>query len=290
MFPTKTLLTITTLLSLPFSAVAQFTAPQINPGLINPGLVITPVLPPAESRSGSYDGSIGNSWLGGSVHAYASMTRQSSRGYDVGGQHVELNATGSLFKQGGEVMEIVGNASNIIDPSAKQTRSGVLRVDILGVSVINDTFTSAYTHSKPTETYNLFPTNIKGFISLVGPVGVTAEGNCGCAFGRTLSWSMPAAKADVVFSAGANAHAFFDAWVGIGIPQIVGAGVGISGKVLDQSLTANATASAKSGLSGGATYALKAIAIKLYAWGQLIFKVTTTLTEWSAGAISKTLM
>ena len=288
MFQTKTLLTVTTLLSLPFAAAAQFT---INPP-INPGLVITPIppaLPPAESKFGEYDLNIGNSWLGGGVHAYAGMVRQRSGSYDLGNEHLELWAGGSLLNQSGEVMEIYGDATNIVN-SGVQKRVGSLRVDVLGVPVINSNFTTGISHSKPLENYNLFPKNITGFISLAGPVGVTAEGNAGCGFGRSVSWTMATGKADVVLSASGTANAFFDAWVGIGIPQVVGAGVGISGKVLEQSLSANATASAGTGLSGGASYGLKAISIRLYAWGQLLFKVTKTLTTWSAGAVSKTLM
>ncbi|MBL8734917.1 MAG: hypothetical protein JNL12_00690, partial [Planctomycetes bacterium] len=44
------------------------------------------------------------------------------------------------------------------------------------------------------------------------------------------------------------------------------------------------------GLSGGATYSLKAITLSLYAWATAIWTWDTTLCSWSAGQILLTLI
>lgn len=292
MFPTKKLLTFATLVCLPVSAAAQFTI-TLPPTI--PTVTLTPSLPSAESRFADYDKSIGNSYLGGSVHAYGGMVRQLQGSYGLANESLEFWATGTLVGHSADVVELSAYAFNQIK-NGTQTRSGQISFEVLGSPVINKTFTTSYSIPGTSSTYNLFSTAVSGGVPLaslplIGPISISVNGNAGCGCSRSTSWSMPSGKADVVISASGNAYAYFDAWVGIGIPSVASAGVGVQGKVLNQSISANATASAVSGLSGGANYALNPISISLYVYGSVFGKkYTNTVTSWSAGSVSKKLM
>ena len=86
-----------------------------------------------------------------------------------------------------------------------------------------------------------------------------------------------------------SAYAFANASVSFGIPGF-NVGVGLQGKILEQTLAANLQASPVWGLSGGVTYTLKAISLQLYAWATALYTWTTTLCSWSAGQVAITLI
>jgi len=251
------------------------------------GSTTPPTLPSVQSRFGSYDGSIGNSWLGGSVHAYAGIVRQKSGTYELGNAAAEFRGTANLLTRSAEVCEIVGNAANIMN-NGVQNRSGSFRVEVLGFSVINSSFTNNSTFGAATSTFNLIPGGASYPIP-VGPVTVTIAGNAGCGFSRSANWLLPAATASVGLNASGSAYAFANATVGVGIPGF-GLGVGIQGRILQQTLAANCTANAVWGLSGSVTYTLQAISLRLYAWAQAIYTWTTNLTTWTSALVTRTLV
>ena len=247
-----------------------------------------PTLPSVQSRFGSYDASIGNEWLGGSVHAYAGMVRQKSGTYELGNVSAEFRGTGKFLRRTAEVAEIVGTAANILN-NGVQNRSGSFRIEVLGYSVVNANITSNSTFASSNSTFNLFPGGGISYPIPVGPVTVTLAGNAGCGFSRSANWLLPAATASVGLNAGASAYLFADAHVGVGIPGF-GLGVGINGRVLQMALNANLTANAVWGLSGGVTFTLQAITIHLYAWAQAIYTWTTNLASWSSPLVTRTLV
>jgi hypothetical protein len=259
----------------------------LNGSIYNGGNQTPPTLPSVQSRFGSYDAGIGNSWLGGSVHAYAGMVRQKSGNYELGNVTAEFRGTASLLRRSAEVCEIVGSAVNIMN-NGVQNRSGSFRIEVLGYPVVNANVTSNSTFAAANSVFNLIPGGVSYPIP-VGPITVTLAGNAGCGFSRSANWLLPAATASVGLNASASAYAFADAHVGFGIPGF-GVGVGINGHVLQQSLNASLTANAVWGLSGGVTYTLQAISIHLYAWAQAIYTWTTNLTSWSSALITRTLV
>ena len=295
MFPTKTMLTITTLLCLPVAGAAQ--------RVINPpsGLTLQPVLPNSESRSGDYQQAIGNTWLGGSVHADASMTRRltitvfgATGSFPLATQHLGLNATANLLGASGQVIDFLGDATNGITGST-QFRSGQVRIALAGSTVVNQSFAGSYALPSSTSTYNLFASPVSGTVVAkvwpIATISIRVEGNVGCGHTRIANWTLPAGTADAGVAANASVYAFANAWVGTAMAGAANAGVAIQGKILDQQVIDSTTASATSGLSGNATYTLKPIVLKLsvsaQALGQLI---TQTLTSWSQGPVTKTLL
>ena len=285
----KTIFSLASILTLCAATTAQGTFGGL--GGLSTGTMSTgntaPLLPTTQSRYGSYDGSIGNSWLGGSVHAYAGMVRQKQGTYELGNASAEFRAVGRLLTRSAEVCEIVGNASNVMN-NGVQSRSGYFRIEVLGYSVVNSSFTNSSTFAASTSTYNLIPGGASYPIP-VGPVTVTVGGNAGCGFSRSANWLLPAATATVGLNASATAYCTANASVSVGVPGF-GVGVGIQGRILNQTLGANVSASAVWGLSGGVTYTLQAISIHLYAWAQAIYTWTTNLASWSSAAITRTLV
>jgi len=242
-----------------------------------------PVLPQVQSIYNNYDRAIGNSWLGGSVHAYAGIVRQKYGTYELGNASAEFRGTARLLNSTREVAEIIGNATNIMN-NGVQTRSGTFRVEVLGFTVVNGSFTNSSTFAAASSTYNLIPGGVSYPVP-VGPVTLTLTGNAGCGFSRSANWLLPAATASVGLNATASAYAFANAQVGVGIPGF-GVGVGIQGRILEQSLGGNVTANAVWGLSGSMNYQLRAITLSLYAWAQALYTWTTNLCSWSAGQIN----
>lgn len=281
---TKTILSLATLTTLTAALSAQGTFNLANLGNLS-GATMTYVLPASQSRFGSYDAGIGNSWLGGSVSAYAGIVRQKEGTYELGNANLGLRATGSLLRFSAEVAEVVGNFTNIMN-NGVQRRDGYFRVEVLSVPVVNRSFTSSSTFAQQNWTFNLFPNGVSADVP-VGPVSISLRGNAGCGLGMSANYLLPAATASVGANASANAYAFADARVGVGIPGF-GLGCGIEGRICDQRLSIGVNASAASGLSGSATYSLTPITLRLYAWAQAIRTWTTTLTSWSSAAITRT--
>lgn len=257
----------------------------------NPSIVLTPtppVLPSVEYRNGGYDKTIGNSWLGGSVHTYVGMVRQKSGSYELGNATAEFRGVAKVLHTSVEVAEIAGSAMNIMN-NGVQNRSGSFRVDVLGYPVINSSFTNNSTFAAATSTFNLLgPSGVSASVPC-GPVSVTIAGNAGCSFTRSANWLLPAATSTVGLNASAGAWAFANASVSFGIPGF-NVGVGLQGKILEQTLGINLSSSGLWGLSGGATYTLKAITLQLYAWATAIWTWSTNLCSWSAGQITLTLL
>lgn len=281
----KILFSLASLFSLTLPVAAQVWSGGVlggSTGTMSSGGITPPTLPSVEYRFNNYDRSIGNSWLGGTVHTYAGMVRQKQGTYELGNASAEFRGTASVLQLGGEVCEIVGNASNVMN-NGVQSRSGLFRVEVLGYPVINSSFANSSTFAAASSVYNLIPGGVSASVP-VGPVSVTVSGNAGCGFGRSANWLLPAASAAVGLNANANAYAFANASVSFGIPGF-NVGVGIQGRVLEQFLTANINASAVWGLSGGVTYTLRAITLSLYAWATALYTWTTTLCSWSAGQI-----
>lgn len=286
----KFLFAAATTLTLGTAVVAQgtFSTAAISTGVLATGFIPTPpTLPSVQSRSNSYYKSIGNTWLGGNVYAYVGMVRQKSGTYELGQASAEFRGTANVLKQSKEVVEIVGYAMNVMN-NGVQTRSGQFRVEMLGYSILNSSFSNSSTFAAANYSYSLFPNAISVSVP-VGPISVTIGGNAGCGFGRSANWLLPASQATVGINAQANAYAFVNASVSFGIPGF-NVGVGLQGKVLEQSLNVNLSASGLWGLSGGATYTLKAITLNLYAWATALWTWTTNLCSWSAGQISLTLL
>lgn len=268
-------------LTLTGAAAAQgFTLATFNPGTIT--AVLQPVLPPLQSKLTNYDKSIGNSWLGGSVHAYAGIVRQKSGAYELAHGALEFSANASVLKHGIEVAEIAASASNQMN-GGTQSRSGYWRIDVLGYTVLTQSFQNSSTFAAQTSTFNLFGSNGVSADVPVGPITMSLKGNAGCGFTRSANWLLPAATAQVGLNASAAAHAFANASVGFGIPGF-GLGVGLEGKILEQTLAGNVSASGTWGLSGSMTYTLKAITLTLYAYAEALWQEwRTNLCSWSTG-------
>lgn len=280
---------LASLLCLSVAAPAQGTFGSIA---WNPGAVIIiqqpPTLPSVQSRFGSYDRAIGNSWLGGSVHTYVGMVRQKSGTYELGNATAEFRGTANVLNYSKEVAEIVGSAVNIMN-NGVQNRSGSFRIEVLGYAIVNSSFTNNSTFAASTSTFNLLGANGVSASVPCGPVSVTLRGNAGCSFSRSANWLLPAATSTVGLNASGSAWAFANASVSFGIPGF-NVGVGLQGKILEQTLAINLSASGLWGLSGGATYTLKAITLNLYAWATALYTWTTNLCSWSAGQIVRTII
>jgi len=249
---------------------------------------LPPTLPSVEYKNGGYDKSIGNSWLGGSVHTYVGMVRQKSGTYELGYATAEFRGAAKVLNHSVEVAEIVGLASNVMN-NGVQNRSGSFRVDVLGYSVVNQSFQNNSTFGASTSTFNLLgPSGVSASVPC-GPISVTISGNAGCSFSRSANWLLPAATSTVGLNASGSAWAFANASVSFGIPGF-NLGVGLQGKILEQTLGINLSSSGLWGLSGGASYTLKAITLQLYAWATAIWTWTTNLCSWTAGQITLTLI
>jgi hypothetical protein len=170
-----------------------------------------------------------------------------------------------------------------------QTRTGVFRIEVLGYPVVNRSIVNSSTFASWSQTFNLFGTNGVSASVPVGPVSVSLRGNAGCGMGASGNFLLPAATSRVAVTGAANAYAFADARVGVGIPGF-GLGVGLQGRVAQQSLNFSVAADGLSGLSGSATYTLNAITLRLYAWAQALYTWTTNLTSWSTGSVSRNLV
>ncbi|MEO6594126.1 MAG: hypothetical protein ABIP94_05185 [Planctomycetota bacterium] len=282
-------LSLAALLTLTVAAEAQGPGGTFGGGIIlnGGGIYITPtppILPSVQSRIGSYDKTIGNSWLGGTAHAYAGIVRQKSGTYELGNGTVEFRGTAKLLQQSAEVAEIVGSLTNVMN-NGVQSRSGYLRFDVLGYPVINTSFSNSSTFGYVNSQFDLIPGGVSYPIP-VGPVSITVAGNAGCGFSRSANLLLPAATAKIGITASGRAYAFADAHVGVGIPGFT-LGVGINGHVLEQTLSANCSADAVWGLSGQVSYTLQAISITLYAFADTIFHYwSTNVASWAAGLVS----
>jgi hypothetical protein len=274
-----TLLSLASLLTFTSLGTAQW-------GTVN--LQMQYLLPPVQSRFNSYDLTIGNDWLGGSVHAYAGIVRQKQGAYELGNATVELRGTAKVLRFAQEVAEVIGAATNVMNNGVQQ-RTGTFRIEVLGYPVVTRSITSSSTFASWNQTFNLFGTNGVSASVPVGPVSVSLRGNAGCGLGASGNFLLPAATSRVAVTGAANAYAFADARVGVGIPGF-GLGVGLQGRVAQQSMNIGVAADGLSGLSGSVSYTLNAITLRLYAWAQALYTWTTNLTSWSTGSVSRNLV
>lgn len=278
MFALKTVLSLTALLALNTLAAAQVFGGTT--GTMSTGTSTPPTLPSIETSSRSFERTAGNSWIGGSVRAFAGLVRQKQGTYELGNLTAELRGTASLLTYTQEVAEVVGTVTNVMN-NGVQTRSGYYRIDIMGITLLSNSFTNSSTFAAASSYYNLFPGNgISASVPLT--IGsVTVAGNAGCGFSRSANWLLPAYAANVGINASANAYAQATASVSYGIPYF-NCGVGIRGKILNQTLNAAASASAVWGLSGDMSYTLQAIDMYLRVWATAIGTWDTTLCHWSS--------
>lgn len=284
MFASKSLLSLTAILTLGSFAVAQIAGGAVggSSGTMSTGGATPPTLPSLQSSVRSFDRTAGNSWLGGSVHAQASLIRQKQGAYELGSLTAEFRGTANVLQSSKEVAEIYGNLANVMN-NGVQTRSGMYRIDVMGITLLSNSFTNTSTFAAASSTYNLFPGNgVSASVPL--PVGsVTVAGNAGCGFSRSANWLLPAYAANVGINATASAYAMMSASVSYGIP-FFNVGVGFRGRILNQSLNAAASASAVWGLSGDIRYTLQAIDLYLYVWATAIGTWDTTLCHWASAA------
>jgi hypothetical protein len=278
----KILFAAVTMFSMSAPALAQFGSIG-SLGTIGSWILTPPSLPPVEYRFNNYDRSIGNGWLGGSVHTYAGIVRQKQGTYELGNATAEFRGAANVLQRSVEVAEILGNATNIMNNGVQQ-RSGTFRVEVLGYPIVNSSFASSSTFGASTSTFNLIPGGVTVAVP-VGPVSVSITGNAGCSFTRSANWLLPAATASVGLNASAGAWAFANASVSFGVPGF-NVGVGLQGRILEQYLNGNVTANAVWGLSGNVSYQLRAITLQLYAWATALYTWTTNLCSWSAGQVA----
>jgi hypothetical protein len=278
MFPTKTVLTIVTFVTLPWSAAAQFTT-RVPP----PTLTLTRVLPPAESRFGSYDLAIGDSIVGGSVHAFTGMVRQKQGTYELADLAIELSATGKFLGRSAEIVDISGFGNNVMN-NGVQTRSGQIRYEVLG-STVQRSFQGSFTLPPDTAVFSLFPADVSGSVTLFGGYRANLTGNATCGFGIDASWTLPDGKADVGLVSNGDAFAIVSAVGQLQMGSQSGP-VTITGKIVNnQKLSVNATTSAASGLSGGATYTMNQASAVM-----VVFTLTNQALLWSNPSVNKKLM
>jgi hypothetical protein len=277
MFPAKTLLTISTLLSLPISGAAQFT---FNPP--SSGLTFTRILPSYESRYGSFDRTMGDAIVGGTVHAYTGMVRQQQGTYEMADLAIELSASGKFLGRSAEVMDISGFGSNVVS-NGVQSRSGQFRYEILG-STVSSSFQSNVT-IVDFGTFQLFPQDVTGSVSFLGGYRASLTGNATCGYGFDASWSLPAGKAEVGVVANGDTFAIISAAGQIRVGTQTGS-ITITGKIVNnQALNVNATTSAGSGLSGSATYAMNQTSAVMTA-----FSLGNSTILWVYPSVSKKLL
>lgn len=287
---TKALFSAAVAMSLTSVATAQGGLGNLGNILTNPGYSVIfqpPTLPPVEYRFNEYNRSIGNSWLGGSVHAYAQILRQKNGTYELGMASAEFSATARVLQQSSEVVEIIGNATNVMNGGVQQ-RNGLFRIELLGYPIVNSTFANSSTFASAGQQFNLIPGGVSVSVP-VGPIAITLTGNAGCGYNRSANWLLPAATASVGLNATTSAHAFANAQVGFGVPGF-GIGVGVQGNILQQTLSGNVNANAVWGLSGSMSYTLQPIVLTLYAWAQALYTWTTNLCSWSAGQVTLNLI
>lgn len=236
----------------------------------------------------AYDGSLGNSWLGGRVHAHATLETRRGWQFEQGLIDLNLNGHVNLLTRSTEVVEVAANLRNKQEWGV-QTRTGSFRVEVLGFSYVNQSFTNDSQFAQRTWSFNVFPVAPSASVPL-GPFSITLRGNAGASLSTGANFNLPAATPSVTLAGSARGYASANASVGIGIPGFE-VGVGIDGRICDQTLAIWATANARTGISGAATYTLEAIALRLYAYARALFYTySTTLTNWSAGRIVRTLL
>lgn len=240
-----------------------------------------------QQQGGAYDRSIGNSWLGASVHAQAYLTTTTGLGYESGAIDCAARASASLLGQSATVAEVATLLRNTMQNNS-QTRTGSFRVTLLGYNYVNQSFTNDSSFAQRTWTYNLFPVAPSASVP-VGPFSLTVSGNAGASLTVSGNFFLPAATPQVTLAGTGRIYANANADVSIGIPG-VSVGVGIEGRVCDTTLTAWATASARTGFSGLAQVRLTAVAIRLYAFiDTFLHDWTTNLSSWSSAPVNYTL-
>lgn len=280
MFAKKIVLSLTALLALNTIAAAQIVGGST--GTMSGGTSTPPTLPSLEYSNRTFTRTIGNSWLGGTAYAYAGLVRQKQGTYEVGSLTGQFRVDANVLQQSLEVAEIYGNASNVMN-NGVQSRSGLYRLELMGITLSSSSFTNSSTFGAVSSTYNLFPgTGVSASVPLwVG--SVTLRGNAGCGFSRSANWLLPAYSATVGLNASATAYAYASASVSYGIPGF-NVGVGLRGQIAHQTLSAAASASGLWGMSGDISYTLRAIDLYLYVWATAIATWDTTLCSWTSGA------
>lgn len=262
MFAKKIILSLTALLALNTIAAAQILGG--NTGTMSGGGTPSTSLPSSQTGGASYNRSIGNDWLGGSVFANVQMQRQKTDTYQRGALTMQFRGNASVLHIPMEVAEVYGNLTNVMNGNV-QTRSGAFRVQLMGFNVVNNSFTNSSTFAAASHSFNLFPGDGVSASVPLGPGSITLSANAGCGYSRSANWHLPAYTINVGVIGEAHAHAFANASVSYGIPGF-NAGVGVEGRLFQKSIEAGVSASALSGLSGNAEFRMSSIDLRLYCW------------------------
>ncbi|HLQ36950.1 MAG TPA: hypothetical protein VK348_04055, partial [Planctomycetota bacterium] len=197
----KNLFVLSTLL-LATTATAQFRVGQVT-----------------QQRGSSYNGSIGNTWLGGAVNAHALLTTSAGLLYNRATLDVGGNAAVNLLSHSANLALVSGTCSNGSSGfPVTQSRSGNFHVQVVGIDLINQSFQSDSTFARQTWTFNAFGPNGVSAPIPVGPITISLRGNVGAGLTISCSYALPAASLSVSAGGYAQAYGFGDASVGFGIP------------------------------------------------------------------------
>lgn len=243
-----------------------------------------------QTRGSAFDRSVGNSYLGGNLHAHISL--QTSVGtmtfYQRSTLDMDARASVNLLTATRTLADVSANL-NAVGQTTGQTRTGRFRVQILGYDYINSSFASNTNFAQRTWTFNVFPSDPSISVP-VGPVSVSLRGNVGAGLITGANYQLPVTSLQVGAYGSIEAYGTAHASVGIGIPGF-SLGVGVSGRIVDQTLAVFCGANVNSGFFGAATYSLVPISLRLYAYAEAFWYTwTTTLTSWSSAAITRSLL
>jgi hypothetical protein len=235
-----------------------------------------------------YDVTIGNSWLGGGVHAHLrlSHTRHTLLASVRGTLDAQLRAYANVLNRSKNIFDITANLSNSVH-IGMQTRSGQFRVRVLDSDLIMRSFgTSTDFGNSSWSTLSGWAANDPPLASFgVGPITFSVRGNLGAGLSSSANYILSPGTATA--SAYASFSVYGQARVGfsVGIPYLCEGGLAVDGQVFNQTLTLFGGVN-PSGFFGTAVYTLTPIAIRLFAWVDGLctgfFYHDRTLCRWSS--------
>jgi hypothetical protein len=237
---------------------------------------------------GAYDRSIGNSYLGGGVHAHCWMQRTTHTALNYGRTSLDgsLRAYGRLLGTTGNVVDVWTNLANQ-NSFGVSTASGRFRIRVIGFDLVNRSFSANTSVQNSWSTMNVF--GIAPRISIpVGPFSITLSGNLGAGMSVTANFTLSAGTASVGAYGVASAYGQARASVAVGIPYLCEGGVRLEGRIFDQSLVLFGNVS-PTGFNMVSRYVLTPLVLRLVAWidGACVlgFEQSTTLCSWSSSRI-----
>lgn len=263
----------------------------------------------AQSRSGSFYKSIGNSYLGGVVYSSASLSATSTISRSAADGSVYLGADANVLGHTLAVAQLDLNAHNDITrtlvsnggiffrPVTVQTARASFRLKFAGIEVANRSVTTTGDLGGiPLRTQNLFAQDVTATVPLILGISVRLGGNAGVRFGAGANVILPAGVAEVRPAVSATAAAVGRAHVALvfnpGGISIAGVGVEVRGTFADTRITGGVTASVTNGLSGFVNFQMRAINLVLVVFGELFGfrRDLRELTNWSFGFVNQDLI